>query len=129
MCVTDAAIAHGLSPNVFVSRLRIGWPVERAFSERVGSRTTIRLTRPDGTRLSVSAAARAVGLTPDALVGRLNRGWSLLRALTTPMPNEQDGVPRQLVDVARLIRLPLHTLARLQFGRDAERPPAHSAEP
>lgn len=131
MCVTDAAIAHGMSPDVVHARLGKGWPLERALSEPVGSyaQSILRFVELDGTRLSVAAVARAAGLPPGVVARRLDRGWPPSRALTTPVERkrrdafvQRDGRRVRAFEVAVLVGMPLRTLARrLKQGWDAER--------
>lgn len=91
LCVTDAAIAHGLSPNVVVSRLRIGWQLERALTTPVARKRRDPFIERDGKRVRAVDVAVLVGFPLRTLARRLRQGWDAESALTTPVDPSSIG--------------------------------------
>lgn len=73
----NRAIANGIKPDTFWSRLRSGWDEEKAITtptQGINSKLD-----PDDVEL-----ASLYGVSRQTLLRRINKGWDLESAITTP---------------------------------------------
>lgn len=71
----------GISKTTIFARLRKGWTVERALSQKPSSRAP-RFIEFNGERLTISDWSRRTGIADQTIAGRLNSGWPVDKALT-----------------------------------------------
>lgn len=77
------AIELGLNPHLIYSRLKRGWPAEKALTATSGSvRSRHRLVTFNGKTMSVTAWGRESGISRMTIFSRLRNGWTMERALT-----------------------------------------------
>lgn len=78
--LADLCSGKGVSRPHVLSRLRLGWSLEKALSAPVKRRGTTQVAY-EGRTYTVRQLARVAGLTENTLRGRLRRGHSLEEAL------------------------------------------------
>lgn len=83
MPLSEWAENVGIDHTVIRSRLRIGWPVERALTEPVPKRRRKEPLTFNGETLPITTWARRTGIDSKTLGDRISRGWPVERALTT----------------------------------------------
>lgn len=91
----DWAIALDVPYARLFGRLKLGWSIERAFTEPPTPRDRAH-TRPiehDGRSQSVASWGRDLGIPSKTIHSRLARGWTIEAALRTPVRKRATGKP------------------------------------
>ncbi|WP_187272344.1 NUMOD1 domain-containing DNA-binding protein [Zeimonas arvi] len=85
---SDAANAHGIAPQQFLKRLKLGWTTEQALGVEprppARGNNRKRVTVKGQPFPSIREAARYFGITPSAVAQRMRTGMSLEDALSKP---------------------------------------------
>lgn len=81
LCRKDWAARLGISQQSLLLRLKGGWPLERALTEKRTSKPTSFYTL-NGETLSVHQWAKRLGITANAIQQRIKAGMPLAQALT-----------------------------------------------
>jgi hypothetical protein len=76
----------GIRPTALMSRLRKGWPIERALTAPLHHRRLPLTLTFEGITQSIDDWAADYGVPAKLIQQRLYRGWDAERAITMPMP-------------------------------------------
>lgn len=84
--IEEWARTIGISKKSLASRLRNGWPLEKALTTgSTDPKTKMRMLEYNDITKSLPEWARQFGMTPQTLRNRLNRGMSVEEALLKPL--------------------------------------------
>lgn len=96
LILSDWARRLGMDSSLLRSRLKHGWPVEKAFTAPVGtgrgkSAALAHWVTFKGETRSLADWSRHLGILYTVLVTRIRRGWSVEDALTRPVARKKDS--------------------------------------